>query len=370
MVYGSSNFVGIPVELILGAFLAEQGEVVFGQLEDCKGALLQHFEKYVAEGEPEMFLVHRFVKEVVGGCLPDLRKMRPVEVRDGLDLRLNMMRQQWALHPRWDERDPVDRMQPSPDLLEAVGLALRHQLGRDCGLKKPVRVDTALVDQVANLVLLMLSRNPSLSGTGIVLTGYGDHALFPGYIEIVIEGAFMGKVRHFVKSKGEVSHFHPAFLVSFAQSQVIEGFLLGIDPHIHRFLLQSFRDKFFELIDLFVQSVDADQQMALELALKEVMENTMSSLQEELRDHQDQVYTHSTSQALALLAPEELAEIGDTLITMTAMKKRIRNQTEDVGGPVDIAMLSKQGGFAWLQRKPQYSFKNTQRYGQQFPRCS
>jgi hypothetical protein len=370
MVYGASNFVGIPLELILGGFPAAHKGVAFGHLPDCMDALLQHFQNHVADGEPEMFLVHRFVEEIFRVSLPGKGELEPRDVREGFEWRVLSMSQNWTALPRWDTSDPVDKSPPLPMFMESVGLALRHQVGVHCDGQRPIQVDDQLVAKVAGLVLLMLSRIPTLSGTGLILAGYGDRDMFPGYIELVIEGAFKGRVRYYIKSKRDVSHFQPAFLASFGQSHVIEGFLQGVDPHMYRFLLQRCRDTLVDLVQLFVSSVEEDQQPRVELALREVVEKSICDLQEEVLRYQDQSYSHLASQALALLSQEDLAEIGEVLITLTAIQKRISKQVEDVGGPIDIASLTKQDGLVWLQRKPKYSLKNTRNDGQQLPRCS
>ncbi len=107
------------------------------------------------------------------------------------------------------------------------------------------------------------------------------------------------------------------------------------------------------------------------MALNGLIADAMLRLEEDVSSYQDEAHAHVTSQALALLSKEDLAEIAEILIAMTAVKKRISQQVEDVGGPVDIAVLTKHDGFVWVQRKPKHSLKtNPSSHAAQFPQCS
>jgi hypothetical protein len=53
----------------------------------------------------------------------------------------------------------------------------------------------------------------------------------------------------------------------------------------------------------------------------------------------------------ALLAKDDLAEMAESLIHLTFLKRRFMSQEESVGGPVDVAVISKGEGFIWIKQK-------------------
>ena len=55
--------------------------------------------------------------------------------------------------------------------------------------------------------------------------------------------------------------------------------------------------------------------------------------------------------AVGALSKEDLAEMAESLIYLTYLKRRITFAEESVGGPVDVAVISKTDGFIWLKRK-------------------
>lgn len=51
-------------------------------------------------------------------------------------------------------------------------------------------------------------------------------------------------------------------------------------------------------------------------------------------------------------APKEvLAELAESLVSITSLRQRVSGDLETVGGPVDVALISKGEGFIWIKRK-------------------
>ena len=48
---------------------------------------------------------------------------------------------------------------------------------------------------------------------------------------------------------------------------------------------------------------------------------------------------------------DELASIAEALVSLSAMERRMAGGRETVGGPVDLAVISKGDGFIWIKRK-------------------
>lgn len=43
--------------------------------------------------------------------------------------------------------------------------------------------------------------------------------------------------------------------------------------------------------------------------------------------------------------------MAESLVSLTSLKRRVSNETESVGGPTDVALISKGDGFVWVKRK-------------------
>ena len=51
------------------------------------------------------------------------------------------------------------------------------------------------------------------------------------------------------------------------------------------------------------------------------------------------------------MAKSDLANFAEALVNITSVKRRASLETESVGGPIDVAVISKDDGFIWVKRK-------------------
>ena len=47
----------------------------------------------------------------------------------------------------------------------------------------------------------------------------------------------------------------------------------------------------------------------------------------------------------------ELANMAEALVNLQSMKQHVTWEKETVGGPIDVAVISKGDGFIWIKRK-------------------
>src|SRR5207302_5067079 len=59
--------------------------------------------------------------------------------------------------------------------------------------------------------------------------------------------------------------------------------------------------------------------------------------------------------AVAALPKDELASMAETLVSLTSFKRKVTMEEETVGGPIDVAVISKGDGFVWIKRKHYFS---------------
>lgn len=70
-------------------------------------------------------------------------------------------------------------------------------------------------------------------------------------------------------------------------------------------------------------------------------------------------YTDPLLLTVDMLDKEDLANVAESLISLTSLVRRMQPGEETVGGPVDVAVISKGDGFIWIKRKhyfkPEYN---------------
>ena len=51
------------------------------------------------------------------------------------------------------------------------------------------------------------------------------------------------------------------------------------------------------------------------------------------------------------LPKDELGAMAESLVNLTKFKRRVSRQQETVGGPIDVAVITRGDGFVWVKRK-------------------
>jgi hypothetical protein len=64
-----------------------------------------------------------------------------------------------------------------------------------------------------------------------------------------------------------------------------------------------------------------------------------------------QKFTDPILAVLDGLPKDELAAMAEALVGLTSFKLRVSEGSESVGGPIDVAVISKGDGFVWIKRK-------------------
>jgi hypothetical protein len=62
-------------------------------------------------------------------------------------------------------------------------------------------------------------------------------------------------------------------------------------------------------------------------------------------------FEEPVKQSLDGLGKDDLAKIAESLVSITSFRQQISPEEETVGGPIDVAVISKGDGFIWIKRK-------------------
>jgi uncharacterized protein with gpF-like domain len=74
---------------------------------------------------------------------------------------------------------------------------------------------------------------------------------------------------------------------------------------------------------------------------------TFEAFYRAMSDYQQQAFINPVLHVLEIAGRNELAETARELVSLNVFKKRIMAQKETVGGAIDVAVISRDGGFQW-----------------------
>ncbi len=190
--------------------------------------------------------------------------------------------------------------------------------------------------------------------TRLIFVGYGKNDMFPSYVEWRIDGFINGKLKIELGENYKLSSSKTASITPFAQSSVVFTFVTGIDPEYTITLKERFSQMREELLGLKFDDIKGINKTIaksihekIDMLSDRLIDETASAIEElRIKNH-----TQSILNVVRMLPKEELANMAESLINITALKLRISDQAETVGGPVDVAVISKSDGFKWIKKK-------------------
>ncbi|SMO66036.1 hypothetical protein [Gracilimonas mengyeensis] len=189
--------------------------------------------------------------------------------------------------------------------------------------------------------------------TGLIFVGYGDKEIYPQLIPVHVSFVLDEKLRAFVDvdNQAQISSKNSAAIRPFAQTDVINTVLSGIDPELDSFYTDNFM-KFLQKYNRLVAKTIEDQSQELADAILGLnLEKVVKEYIDENFKIRRENYINPLMSAVGSLSKEDLAEMAESLIYLTYLKRRITFKEESVGGPVDVALITKGDGFIWIKRK-------------------
>ena len=164
-------------------------------------------------------------------------------------------------------------------------------------------------------------------------------------------------IRYHEKEFVDVDFGRPANIVPFAQSDGVRNFLDGTDPRLAREIDERLRDsldRFVRQAGEIIEGIDARERPILEQKLAELIPQVIREHDQKLAEFRQREMTTPVLNVVSALPKDELADMAEALVNLTALKRRISIDAETVGGPIDVAVISKGDGFVWIKRKDYY----------------
>lgn len=192
--------------------------------------------------------------------------------------------------------------------------------------------------------------------TGLVFVGYGEEEIYPSLYPLNISLVVDEHLRYYWDKNNfaEISeHGTAASIIPFAQIDVTQTIVRGINPTFQDILYKVIDKAMSAFLQLIAGRVEENASTAtIAPAIKGV--KTQHFTKEVINVIQDEMfesYTKPLLQTVISLDKEDMANMAESFIALTSLVRRMQPGEETVGGPVDVAVISKGDGFVWINRK-------------------
>ena len=377
MIYGNVLLTGTPWETVIKSFRQKLGAEVFETVVEYAEALIDYIEEtpalFSASQEQSEFELHciglyEYLQRQIVDRLHSLFEAGGQATDAGVSTVVAEVLQ--------EELRNIGDKESLENLPEGYGDDLVRRFSETEELaKRQVFEQLPLVDEATRLLrsltIAWMERplEAAISGTGLVVAGFGESEFVPALIELQVYGVMGGSLRRRTPDEHRISANNNAAVLPFAQREMVDLFMSGIDPELREVVDSTLLDLTDSLAGLLADAIPVTESASLE-SLRSGGTELFETYHSYLRDYIQHFHIAPILDAVSVLPIDELGAMAETLVNLTSFKRRVTLDAETVGGPIDVAVISKGDGLVWIRRKHYFDptlnhhfFANYFRYG-------
>ena len=222
-------------------------------------------------------------------------------------------------------------------------------------------LDAVREDVESTLFAELTTRSEHDSSATLVFSGFGAEQEYPSLVSTVVCEGFDHRVNYHIRGEDIIciSEERPVAVCPFAQRDVILAILRGQHRdwsgyvyHNLKELMENAEEKIF-----IPESEEPDFEfisLLHEFNYSDLFYDKIHNKFRRLLDKNQREW----EKTLMDYDVKSMAALAESLIDLTGFQRILTFQQEGVGGPVDVAVITKNDGFTWLNRKSWYHHKD------------
>lgn len=370
MVYGNAQLTGVPWETLIKMYRKQLGDTIFPKLIDY----CEDFINFLA-GNSNFFLEEDQSRSVEAIVIDNFENIKEEIV--------------YAIEDTFEKQDKVSKTEAKKIVDDAIEENCQKLESRKyiSGFEKsfissiPKKYNSTfeeIIDFVFDELSIsnksrnkllkiaansLLRDNFSSHQSGIVIAGFGDKEVFPSLHTYNIDCVFENRLKYIKnQDKSHEIGTYPV-IIPFAQEDMISTFVEGIDPRIQKlsiYALSQTLKTYFEsvsqsVISELTKGINSEEiNNAINKINKDFDETRrvlLDNYNEEMIRQTRRIHIEPILDTVSILPKDELGAMAEALVNLTSLKRRVTTDKETVGGPTDVALISKGDGFIWIKRK-------------------
>lgn len=364
MVYGPASMMGVPWETVIKIYREELHDTNFDHL----ASFADHFLSFLEDNRllfPESLQSEAFkfscqyplwtIREEI-----DAKIKEQIESEGGVtddDVQNVVSKTVRAHHSVWSG---YRRLACFPEtfedqLIEKEKAEISNLIEGKFG-KLPTE---AVQNELSQICAFRVTRDWwSYNSGGVVIAGFGRKDVFPVLYSYGVEDIVNGILKRDRRESqsNDVNVTKNAMIVPFAQGEIVYRFIQGMDPEYKR-ELTTFLDSLLTqeypagIVETLGSKLSDDELSKVREELQTLGREIVSGLWKKWENWEHQKFVGPVLDIVNDLPKDDLAAMAESLVNLTSFKRRITAEMETVGGPIDVAVISKGDGFVWIKRK-------------------
>ena len=365
MIYGNAEFMGVPWETLVKVFRKKLGRSSYRKLDGYADALNKFLKELISEQQQTEYfsvvvrdfflLLRETLLDEMEHAFSEKEELSADQVEQATAIQVS------AIYDVFKDSPFVDSVSASSHKM--LKARYRDQLRK---LRKEVfeelSISLAVIRQLNEIAISVFTRKkkfPSGDISGIVIAGYGDDDVFPRLTSFEFQAVLGGRLLYERGKSVDIDATGlTAEVIPFAQHEMVWRFMEGVDPQYllqaQGYLSQMWPESLEEAID-GIAELNEGQKKRYKAVAKRVGQKAFDAYQQWLWEYRQQDYVRPVMQIVHSLPKEELAEMAESLVSLTSLKRKVTTEEETVGGPIDVAVITKGDGLVWIKRKHYFS---------------
>lgn len=217
-----------------------------------------------------------------------------------------------------------------------------------------IPMSDAINEQIDLVTRLYLERGHHLQRSELAFVGYGEKQLLPSYALVEISGFVNDSLLYKMTREQTAPDLESGnffAICPIGQSDAIDRFLLGVDYSTVDVATGAAMDVLIK----YEHGLDDDDEVDRSKPLTEdevaIGDKIYSAIESAFRTWSFKNFKQPLFGAIAALPPASLATAARSLIEIQSLSQTITGEMGTVGGPIDVAVISRESSFQWVSHK-------------------
>jgi len=369
MFYNLATFMNAPWELLIKNYRSKLGEMSFPTVDDAALDFIEFLKKYPIPEELQNELVAGNVSryfETTRNVVTELLRKEYGEQINNISLTKTEIDP--ILFKYLTDESNYFEVLPntsfSSDITLGDFISTFNEVIAKCVSKYVAEFDSFNDSQKQifyEISYKIFSKRFSDNYSGIVITGFGDEEIFPSLRSYIIAGKVMDKliISDHLHDNIDITNGKSARIYSFAQDNMAQIFTCGIDKQYKNDLLNihpNILRKHLSCLYTWLSDILPDDlKSKLTTKFNELETNYLHEFNKYISEYEGMTFLSPLLGIISIMPKDELAQLAESLVSVTSLRMKVSLNNETVGGPTDVAVISKGDGFIWIKRKHYFS---------------
>jgi len=367
MVYGNAHFMGVPWETVIKRFRDELGTESFDELPDYASELIKflQFNNNIFKKPQEDHYAGQTIYSFFFYILKSIREQVIDRTKSATNSELekseirkickSIIEMQYKL---WKQGSDV--LNKRPRAFSVVKKRISDIVNR---ARKEVFEELPLSDDLNRkltdiAIWLFIKTRADLrspNNSGLIVAGFGRKDTFPRLRSYYLQGRISTNLHIREHESEDIGTLHDGRIIPFAQTDVVRTFMEGVNPEYQKALDTNIEEILLKLPAIILNQIPQIDEKSRNHLLSSIT-GGLRNVAEEFRKKTTQLrsaqFVNPVTEIVRSLPKEELAEMAESLVNLTSLKRRLSSrESPTVGGPVDVAIISRGDGLIWIKRK-------------------